>query len=199
MTDSQQTKVKTFDLMNGINSRGTFVVTKAAVPHLLKSAEANRNPHVLTFAPPLRGNLTPESFASATAYAMAKFGMSLATLGFAGELKGKVGVNALWPLTYISTEAIRLILSEEGRQQARDPSFIGEVSYAMLQRDGRTYSGKFEIDELFVRNQAGWNSKKLDEFAVVPMNELHEDLYIPQWVRDEVASLREKDTTATLK
>lgn len=68
-------------------------LTQAAVPHLLRSASAGRNPHILTFAPPLKGNLTPEAFGIATGYAMAKFGMSLATLGFAGELAGKVGVN----------------------------------------------------------------------------------------------------------
>lgn len=79
--------------MNNINSRGTFLVSKFAIPHLLKSHSLNRNPHILTFAPPLRDNITPEMFGSATAYAMAKFGMSLSTVGLAGELKGKVGVN----------------------------------------------------------------------------------------------------------
>ncbi|KAK4053963.1 hypothetical protein OIO90_003800 [Microbotryomycetes sp. JL221] len=195
LTDSQKTSVKTYDLMQTINSRGTYLVSKFAVPHLIESASKGRNPHILTLSPPLKDLLTPEAIGPATAYAMAKLGMSLATLGFAGELRGKVGVNALWPLTYISTEAIRLILSEEGRQYARDPSFIGEAAFAMLNKPSESYTGRFEIDELFIRKELGMTTEQLDKFANVPQEELHEDLFVAQWVRDEVARLRAKDST----
>ncbi|KAM0791251.1 hypothetical protein ACM66B_005728 [Microbotryomycetes sp. NB124-2] len=195
LTDSQNTSVKTYDLMNAINARGTFLVSKAAVPHLLESAEKGRNPHILTLSPPLRDLMTPEHLGGATAYAVAKLGMSIVSLGLAGELKGKVGVNGLWPLTYISTEAIRLILSEEGRQYARDPSFIGDAAFGMLNKPASTYSGNFEIDEIFMRRELGLNTEQLDKYANVRAEELHEDLFIAQWVRDEVAKLRAEDPT----
>lgn len=195
LTDSQKTSVKTYDLMNAINARGTYLVSKFAVPHLLESASKGRNPHILTLSPPLRDLMTPEAIGPASAYALAKLGMSVASLGFAGELKGKVGVNALWPLTYISTEAIRLILSEEGRQYARDPSFIGDAAFGMLSKPAETYTGNFEIDEIFMRKDLGINSEKIDKYANVHAEELHEDLFIADWVREEVAKLRSEDPT----
>ncbi|BGP48433.1 hypothetical protein JCM10450v2_004308 [Rhodotorula kratochvilovae] len=194
LTDSQNTSVKTYDLMNAINGRGTFLASKLAIPHLLRSASAGRNPHILTFAPPLRGNLKPEMLGPSTAYAMAKFGMSLATVGLAGELKGKVGVNALWPLTYISTEAIRLLIGAEGRDQhARHPSIVADAAYAMLEENGASYSGNFEIDELVLRHLRGLTSSDLTRYSPTPetpFSALHEDLFIPDWVREEVARLR---------
>ncbi|SGY23616.1 BQ5605_C019g08957 [Microbotryum silenes-dioicae] len=196
LTTSDKTSMKTYDLMNSINSRGTYLVTKTAVPHLLESAKKGRNPHILTFSPPLEGNLTPEALGPMGAYAIAKVGMSLATLGFAGELKGKVASNALWPLTYISTEAIRLIMSEEGRQLARDPTIMADAAFAMLNKPSASYTGQFEIDEIFLRRDQGYNSKKLSEYGRVPFAELQEDLFIPQWVRDQVQRLREDDPTS---
>ncbi|GJN90697.1 hypothetical protein Rhopal_003711-T1 [Rhodotorula paludigena] len=200
LTDSQNTSVKTYDLMNAINGRGTYLVSKFAVPHLLASAEAGRNPHILTLAPPLRGNLTPEMLGSCTGYAMAKFGMSLATVGLAGELSGKVGVNALWPLTYISTEAIRLLIGKEGREQhSRHPSIVADAAFAMLEEDGRNFSGNFEIDELVLRHKRGFTSAALAQYSPTPSTpfaDLHEDLFIPPWVRDEVARLRAEDGSA---
>ncbi|GAA5833577.1 hypothetical protein JCM9279_001566 [Rhodotorula babjevae] len=194
LTDSQSTSVKTFDLMHAINSRGTFLVSKLAVPHLLDSASQGRNPHVLTLAPPLRGNLEPAMLGPSTAYAMAKFGMSLATVGLAGELKGKVGVNALWPLTYISTEAIRMLIGSEGRDKhSRHPSIVADAAFAMLDEEGASYSGNFEIDELVLRHLRGLTTADLQRYSPTPdtpFSNLHEDLFIPQWVRDEVARLR---------
>ncbi|GAA5844571.1 hypothetical protein JCM11251_001636 [Rhodosporidiobolus azoricus] len=197
LTDSQDTTVKTYDLMNGINARGTFLVSKLAIPHLLQSASANRNPHILTLAPPLKGNLDPKTLGSATPYAMAKFGMSLATVGLAGELEGKVGVNALWPYTYIGTEAIRLLVGAEGRDRnARHPSIVADAAFEMLEKDGGTYSGNFEIDELFLRRESGFTSSTLRQYSPSPsqpFSELYEDLYIPDWVRDEVEKQRRVD------
>lgn len=98
-------------------------------------------------------------------------------------------------LTYISTEAIRLIMSQEGRQLARDPSIMAEAAFAMLSKSV-DYTGNFEIDEILLRREAGYDSKKLAEFGQVPFEKLQEDLYIPQWVRDKVRSLRDADPTS---
>ncbi|GAA5921861.1 hypothetical protein JCM3775_001863 [Rhodotorula graminis] len=194
LTDSQSTSVKTFDLMHAINGRGTFLVSKLAIPHLLDSASQGRNPHILTLAPPLRGNLEPTMLGPSTAYAMAKFGMSLASVGLAGELRGKVGVNALWPLTYISTEAIRMLIGSEGRDKnARHPAIVADAAFAMLEEEGSSYSGNFEIDELVLRHLRGLTTPDLQRYSPTPdtpFSDLHEDLFIPQWVRDEVARLR---------
>ncbi|BGP16473.1 hypothetical protein JCM10213_007921 [Rhodosporidiobolus nylandii] len=200
LTGSQKTSAKTFDLMSQINGRGTFLVSKFAIPHLLRSASLNRNPHILTLAPPLGGNLAPSTLGSCTAYAMAKFGMSLATVGLAGELQGKVGVNALWPLTYISTEAIRLLIGAEGRdEKARHPSIVADAAFAMLEQDGRTFTGNFEIDELCLRRLKGSSSSDLRAYSPnpsQPFSALHEDLFIPAWVREEVERLRAEDDKA---
>src|SRR4029077_20709270 len=104
LTPVAQTDMRRFDLMHQINARGTFMVSKHAIPHRLKAG----NPHILMLSPPL--DMKEKWFASYTGYAMAKFGMSLVVLGLAGELRGKVAVNALWPRTTIATSAIRNIL-----------------------------------------------------------------------------------------
>ncbi|GAA5886172.1 hypothetical protein JCM6882_004288 [Rhodosporidiobolus microsporus] len=200
LTDSQETTVKTYDLMNSINARGTFLVSKFAIPHLLESASANRNPHILTLAPPLKGNLTPSMLGNSTGYAIAKFGMSIATVGLAGELEGKVGVNALWPYTYIGTEAIRLLVGAEGRDRnARHPSIVADAAFAMLEKDGGSYSGNFEIDELVLRREQGFTSSHLRRYSPSPsqpFSELYEDLFIPDWAREEVEKRRREDEGA---
>ncbi|GAA6001389.1 hypothetical protein JCM10207_006640 [Rhodosporidiobolus poonsookiae] len=206
LTDSQETSVKTFDLMSSINARGTFLASKFAIPHLFTSASRGRNPHILTLAPPLEGNLNPSTLGPCTAYAIAKLGMSLATVGLAGELHGKVGVNALWPLTYISTEAIRFLIGSDGRDtKSRHPSIVADAALAMLEQDGRTFSGNFEIDELCLRRLRGYTTSDLLRYSPTvaeaatapttadPFANLHEDLFIPEWVREEVARLRAED------
>ena len=109
LTPVQQTDMRRFDLMHQINARGTFMVSKYAIPHLLKA----ENPHILMLSPPL--DMKEKWFAPHTAYAMAKFGMSLVVLGLAGELRGKVAVNALWPRTTIATAAIKNLLGGDAR------------------------------------------------------------------------------------
>ncbi|HWP17007.1 MAG TPA: NAD(P)-dependent oxidoreductase [Xanthobacteraceae bacterium] len=104
LTNSQQTDMRRFDLMHQINARGTFMVSKHAIPHLLKA----ENPHILMLSPPL--DMKEKWFAGHTAYSIAKFGMSLVVLGLAGELRGKVAVNALWPRTTIATAAVKNLL-----------------------------------------------------------------------------------------
>ncbi len=129
LTGTLDTPMKRFDLMHQINTRGTFLCTQKAVPHLAKSA----NPHVLNISPPLHSTLSPRWFAPHVAYTMAKYGMSLCVLGMAEEFRALgIAVNALWPRTTIDTEAIRLIAgpagahedaqsADHGRRRALDP------------------------------------------------------------------------------
>src|SRR4051812_3121384 len=104
LTGTEQTPMKRYDLMHSINTRGTFLVSQQCIPHLKKAA----NPHILNLSPPL--NMETRWFAPHVAYTMAKFGMSMCVLGMAGEYKGKIAVNALWPRSTIATAAIKNLL-----------------------------------------------------------------------------------------
>jgi NAD(P)-dependent dehydrogenase (short-subunit alcohol dehydrogenase family) len=118
--------MKRFDLMHQINTRGTFVVSKWAIPYLEKAA----NPHILMISPPL--DMKEKWFAPHTAYSIAKFGMSLVVLGLAGELRDKgIAVNALWPRTVIATAAVQNLLGGEAvMRQARKPEIMADAAYA---------------------------------------------------------------------
>ena len=119
------TPMKRFDLMHQINTRGTFLCTQKAAPHLEKSP----NPHVLNIAPPLIRRLSPRWFGPHVAYTMAKYGMSLCVLGMAEEFRPLgIAVNALWPRTAIDTEAIRLISGQEARAKTRSPRIMADAA-----------------------------------------------------------------------
>ena len=122
--------MKRFDLINGINARGTFLFTKTCLPHLRKA----ENPHVLMLSPPL--DLRPQWFAGHVAYAIAKYGMSLAVLGLAEELKGDgIAVNALWPRTTIATAAIRNVLGGEAVvRMSRTPDIVADAAYVVFRQ-----------------------------------------------------------------
>ena len=124
LTPTPQTDMKRFDLMHQINTRGTYMVSKYAIPHLEKA----ENPHILMLSPPL--DMSEKWFAPHLAYSLAKYGMSLCVLGLAGELRAKgIAVNALWPRTTIATSAIRNLLGGDahraGEPHARDPGRCG--------------------------------------------------------------------------
>jgi citronellol/citronellal dehydrogenase len=135
--------MKRYDLMQDINTRGTFVLTKACLPHLKQAA----NPHVLTLSPPL--NLNPTWFGRSLAYAIAKYGMSMCTLGFAEEFRDSgVAANSLWPRTTIATAAVRNLLGgEDAMRRARDPRIVADAAHALLTRPSRECTGNFFIDE----------------------------------------------------
>ena len=138
--------MKRYDLMNQVNARGTFLCSKATLPHLLKS----ENPHILNIAPPL--DLDPKWFKGHVAYTIAKFGMSLCTLGMAAELEGRVGVNSLWPLTAIDTAAVRFALGGDAMAaDCRSPEIMADAAYAIVSRPARDCSGNFFIDEEVLR------------------------------------------------
>src|SRR5271155_4737549 len=137
LTPVAQTDMKRFDLMHQINARGTFVVSKLAIPYLAKAA----NPHILMISPPL--DMKEKWFAPHTAYSMAKFGMSLVVLGLAGELRPQgIAVNALWPRTLIATAAVRNLLGgEEMIKRGRKPDIVADAAYAVFTKSARNFTG----------------------------------------------------------
>ena len=141
LTGTLETPMKRFDLMFGINVRGTFATSQACIPHLLKS----KNPHILNIASPL--NMNPIWFAGSTAYTMAKYGMSMCVLGMAEEfLKQGLGVNALWPKTIINTAALRLVPGVDP-ETGRTPEIMADAAHAILIKDSKVCTGNFFIDE----------------------------------------------------
>ena len=138
-----QTDMKRYDLMHQINTRGTFLVSKMCIPHLKKAA----NPHILNLAPPL--DMEAKWFKNHVAYTMAKFGMSMCTLGMSAEFaKDGIAVNSLWPLTAIDTAAVRNLLGGDGvAAMSRSPEIMADAAYAIFNRPARETTGNFFIDE----------------------------------------------------
>jgi citronellol/citronellal dehydrogenase len=139
--------MKKYDLMQDINARGAFLLSKLCIPHLRASAAAGRNPHILTLSPPL--NLNPRWAGAHLAYTMAKYGMSLTTLGLAEELRPDgVGVNSLWPRTTIATAAVANLLGGESVVNAsRTPDIYADAAYVVLTSPARETTGNFYLDD----------------------------------------------------
>jgi citronellol/citronellal dehydrogenase len=170
LTPSQQTDMRRFDLMHQINARGTFMVSKYAIPHLLKSD----NPHIMMLSPPL--DMQEKWFAPATAYAMAKFGMSLVVLGLAGEQRGKIAVNALWPRTTIATAAVKNLLGGDAlMKMSRKPKILAQAAYRIFQKP-KSFTGNFLIDDTFL---AGEGVTDFDGYRVDPSQPLQVDFFVP--------------------
>jgi citronellol/citronellal dehydrogenase len=148
LTGTIETPMKRFDLMHQINTRGTFLCTQKAVPHLAKSS----NPHVLNISPPLHSTLSPRWFGPNVAYTMAKYGMSLCVLGMAEEFRPLgIAVNALWPRTAIDTEAIRLIAGQQARLKTRSPRIMADAAHWILTQPSRKLTGRFFLDDEVLR------------------------------------------------
>lgn len=173
LTNTESTPIKRFDLMHGVNTRGTFLVTQACLPYLKESASRGRNPHVLTLSPPL--NMEARWFAPHVAYTMAKYGMSMCVLGHAEEFKPYgIGVNALWPRTVIATAALQMIPGVEP-DHCRTPEIVADSAYLVLTSDSST-TGNFFIDEEVL---AAAGITDLDRYSVVPgSTSLMPDLFI---------------------
>ncbi len=135
-------EMKRFDLMHQVNARGTYLCCKAALPHLRKAA----NPHILTLSPPL--DMQAKWFAPNLAYTLAKYGMSLVTLGLARDLApAGVGVNSLWPETAIATAAVGNLLGGDAViKHARKPEIVADAAHAILTRDAKACTGNFFVD-----------------------------------------------------
>lgn len=191
LTDTPSTPGKKYDLMNGINARGTYLTTRACIPHLQK-----RGGHVINLSPPL--SLKPKWFEHHTAYTIAKYGMSMCVLGHSAELrKSGVAVNGLWPLTTIATAAVKNLLGgDEMMAQSRTPEIMADAAHVILTSDPARVSGNLFIDEEVLR-AAGVT--EFDKYAVVKGNKkfmpdffLDEDgeWPIPEDVRRELAKYR---------
>ncbi|MBG6083918.1 SDR family oxidoreductase [Zhihengliuella flava] len=153
LSTTDAVEMKRYDLMQDINVRGTFLLSKLALPHLRDSARAGRNPHILTLSPPIAsgpdGTLDPQWAGKHLAYTMAKYGMSMTTLGLAEELRGDgIGVNSLWPATLIDTAAIRA-LPDGARMAAasRSPQVVADAAISLLGRSSGEVTGNFFTDE----------------------------------------------------
>ena len=147
LTGTLQTDMKRFDLMHQINTRGTFLVSKLCIPHL----KLAQNPHILNLAPPL--DMEAKWFKNHVAYTMAKFGMSMCTLGMSAEFaRDGIAVNSLWPLTAIDTAAVRNLLGGEMVASiSRSPEIMADAAHEILTRPSRECTGNFFIDELVLR------------------------------------------------
>ena len=171
LTPVEQTDMRRYDLMMGINTRGTFMVSKYALPYLEKSA----NPHILMLSPPL--DMAEKWFAPHTAYTMAKFGMSLVALGLAGELRGRVAVNALWPRTTIATAAVKNLLGGDAvMRMSRRPEIIAEAAYRIFHKPV-SFTGQFLIDDTFLADEG---VSDFDQYRVDPGQPLKLDLFVSE-------------------
>jgi citronellol/citronellal dehydrogenase len=163
LTGTLETPMKRFDLMFGVNVRGTYCCSQACLPYLKQSAAAGRNPHILTLSPPL--NMNPRWFKSHVAYTMAKYGMSMCVLGMAEEFRGDgIAVNALWPRTVINTAALAMIPGVDPKL-CRTPAILADAAYAIFNRDARKHTGNFYLDDEVL---AAEGVTDLDRYAVVP-------------------------------
>ena len=172
LTKVTETDMRRFDLMHQINARGTFMVSKYAIPHLEKA----ENPHILMLSPPL--DMKERWFAPSTAYAMAKFGMSLVVLGLAGELREPgIAVNALWPRTTIATAAVKNLLGGDAlMRRSRTPEILADAAYLIFNKPARSFTGRFLIDDTFL---AGEGISDFSKYRVDPSEPLAPDFFVP--------------------
>ncbi|MCF1504504.1 NAD(P)-dependent oxidoreductase [Afifella sp. H1R] len=172
LTKTPDTEMRRFDLMHQVNTRGSFLVTKTALPFLEKA----ENPHVLMLSPPL--DITEKWFAPHVAYSLAKYGMSLCVLGFAGEFRPKgIAVNALWPRTTIATAAIKNVVGGDAMMRAsRKPDILADAAWRIFQKSSRDFTGNFLIDDTFL---AGEGVSDFDQYRVDPTVALQPDFFLP--------------------
>jgi citronellol/citronellal dehydrogenase len=171
LTSTEKTESKRFDLMHSINVRGTFLVTKACIPHLRNSA----NPHILTLSPPI--NLDPKWFDKHVAYTITKYSMSMMTIGWAKEFKkDKIAANALWPKTTIDTAAVRNLLGGEMlANMSRTPDILADAAWYILKQSSVDCSGNLFIDEQVLAKEG---ITDLEKYSVVAGAKLYTDLFV---------------------
>jgi citronellol/citronellal dehydrogenase len=163
LTPTEATPAKRFDLMFDVNVRGTFLTSQAAMPHLRASAEAGRNPHILTLSPPL--SMKAKWFQHHVAYTMAKYGMSMCVLGMSEEYrKTGIAVNALWPRTAIDTAALQMIPGID-TATCRTPDILADAAYVILNRVSKDCTGNFFVDDEVL---ASVGVTDLEKYSVVP-------------------------------
>ena len=171
LQDTEHLEMKRYDLMHDVNTRGTFMASKYAIPYLKKS----ENPQILNLSPPL--NMNPQWFGPHVAYTMAKYGMSMCVLGMSEELrKQKIGVNALWPATTIATAAVQNLLGgDEVIKRSRTPEIVSEAAFHILKRNGGENTGNFYIDEEVLAEEG---ITDLEKYRIDPSVDLLQDLFL---------------------
>jgi citronellol/citronellal dehydrogenase len=180
LTRTPETDMRRYDLMHQINTRGTYMVSKYAIPYLERAA----NPHILALSPPL--DIKEKWFAPHLAYTMAKFGMSLVILGLAGELRSKgIAANALWPRTTIATAAIQNLLGGDRiMRMSRKPDIIADAACRIFQKPSREFTGNFLIDDTFLASEGVTD---FDQYRVDPTQPLQQDFFVPDDIKPPAA------------
>ena len=169
---TKDTPVKRWDLMHQVNARGTYLVTQKCLPYLEKA----ENPHILALSPPL--DMREMWFAPHVAYTSAKYGMSLCILGWAGEFRGRIAANAIWPRTAIATAAIANVLAgEEAFRNCRKPEILAETAYRVMLKPAAEFTGNFLIDDSFLVSEGVTD---LDQYSMEPGVELLPDFFVPE-------------------
>ena len=172
LSDPEQLAMKRYDLMQSINARGTFLLSRECVPHLRKGS----NPHVLTLSPPL--DMNPKWFAQHLAYTMSKFGMSMVTLGMAERHREDgIAFNSLWPRTLIATAAVEFVVGgEAAMKRARIPAIMADAAHAILTTDSRAFSGNFCIDDEILLERGA----DLSTYSTADEADLQLDLFVEE-------------------
>jgi citronellol/citronellal dehydrogenase len=175
LTGTLETDMKRYDLMNQVNARGTYMTSRACIPHLKRAA----NPHVLMLSPPL--DMNPKWFKGHTAYSMAKFGMSVCVLGMGAEFAPDgIAFNALWPRSGVATAAIQFKLrGEEGMRHCRTPEIISDAAYAIFNKPSREFTGNFLIDDTFLYDEG---VRDFDKYRVDLTATLNPDFFVPDYI-----------------
>lgn len=171
LTNTEDTESKRFDLMHDINVRGTFLVTKHCIPHLLRSKQA----HILTLSPPV--DLNPKWLGAHVAYTLSKYNMTMMTMGWAEEFRQDgIASNSLWPVTTIATAAVNNLLGGEYlMQRSRTPDIIADAVFYIMQQKAATLTGRQLLDEEILK-EAGITD--FSSYAVNPANGLQKDLFL---------------------
>lgn len=171
LTSAEQTETRRFDLMHDINVRGTFLVSKACIPHLKKGTNA----HILNLSPPL--NLDIKWLKNHIAYTLSKYSMTMIALGLAEELrKYNIAANSLWPKTTIATAAVKNLLGGDALiKMSRKPEIVADAAYYILRKPSNECTGNAFIDE-DVLAQEGITD--VSEYAIVPGGRLYQDLFV---------------------
>ena len=171
LTPTLETDMKRYDLMHNINGRGTFLVSKMCIPHLLKA----ENPHILNLSPPL--DMNEIWFQGSVAYTIAKYNMSMFVLGMAAEFRGRIAVNALWPRTAIKTAAVQNVLGgNEMMKKSRSPEIMADAAYIIFNKPKDKFTGNYIIDDTLLAEHGETNFRK---YADYPFDELMPDFFVP--------------------
>ena len=185
-TPTTATPMKRYDLMNEVNARGTFMLSQKCHPYLKKGT----NPHIVNIAPPL--DMDKRWFRNHTAYTMAKYGMSMCTLGMAEEFrKDGIAVNSLWPMTSIDTAAVRNVLGGDSMaKMSRTPAIMADAAYVLLNQDAKDYTGQFVIDEFILASAGETDFKQYNQPGYD--GPLAADFFIPSdWVAKSASDVME--------